>query len=247
MPFLANVQMTVSAAPGTGYFQLAAAAAGAQSFAAAGGVDGTVYGYRAEEGASWEIGLGTYAASAGRLIRTTVLFSSASSNAAVSFGAGVIVSQVLTPGEVQAALGFTPVQSGGGAGMQANALKLGWDGSSPRLQVDNSDVGPLWCDANALGSVGPDASSNIQRFPSGLIFYAVSSVVTTDSNGFGSIALPSTSTVACYAMAINGDYQTTGIPIASVGSFTTSGFKIYVPNGGGVTLRVNWIAWGRWK
>jgi len=40
----------------------------------------------------------------------------------------------------QAALGFTPVQQGGGTGMAANKLYLGWDGSGVRLQVDNNDT-----------------------------------------------------------------------------------------------------------
>jgi hypothetical protein len=40
----------------------------------------------------------------------------------------------------QAALGFTPVQQGGGTGMGANKLYLGWDGSGIRFQVDNNDT-----------------------------------------------------------------------------------------------------------
>jgi hypothetical protein len=40
----------------------------------------------------------------------------------------------------QADLGFTPVQQGGGTGMNANKLYLGWDGSGIRFQVDNNDT-----------------------------------------------------------------------------------------------------------
>ena len=43
----------------------------------------------------------------------------------------------------QAALGFTPVQQGGGANQYASKIYLGWDGGAVRVQVDDSDIGQL--------------------------------------------------------------------------------------------------------
>ena len=43
----------------------------------------------------------------------------------------------------QAALGFTPVQQGGGANQYASKIYLGWDGEAVRVQVDGSDMGQL--------------------------------------------------------------------------------------------------------
>lgn len=42
---------------------------------------------------------------------------------------------------LQTALGFTPVQQGGGTGQGTNKVYLGWSGSGLRLQVDASDQG----------------------------------------------------------------------------------------------------------
>lgn len=44
----------------------------------------------------------------------------------------------------QNALGFNPVQQGTGTGQLNNAVKIGWDGSRLRLQVDNSDLAYNW-------------------------------------------------------------------------------------------------------
>lgn len=44
----------------------------------------------------------------------------------------------------QNALGFNPVQQGTGTGQLDNAVKIGWDGSRLRLQVDNSDQSYNW-------------------------------------------------------------------------------------------------------
>lgn len=43
----------------------------------------------------------------------------------------------------QAALGFVPVQQGGGTGQATNKVYLGWNGNSLSLQVDNINFGCL--------------------------------------------------------------------------------------------------------
>jgi microcystin-dependent protein len=73
-----RARMLVAAAPGTGAITLGSAAAGHQTFAAAGLGDGDVVSYVAEGGyangipAVWEYGQGTYSASGPALTRTTV-------------------------------------------------------------------------------------------------------------------------------------------------------------------------------
>ncbi|WP_028449699.1 tail fiber domain-containing protein [Chitinibacter tainanensis] len=52
------------------------------------------------------------------------------------------------PSNYQPALGFTPVQQGGGAGQNANKIYLGWSGSALKAQVDSSDLGTFWLSSN---------------------------------------------------------------------------------------------------
>jgi hypothetical protein len=49
----------------------------------------------------------------------------------------------ITGAQVTAALGYTPVRQGGGAGQGSNTVFLGWDGSHPRVQVDATDLGEV--------------------------------------------------------------------------------------------------------
>lgn len=44
----------------------------------------------------------------------------------------------------QPALGFTPVQQGGGTGQSNNKIYIGWSGSQLQLQVDNTNFGANW-------------------------------------------------------------------------------------------------------
>lgn len=247
MALLANAQMTVAAAPGTGTVTLGAATPGAQSWAAAGAVEGAAYSYRIEEGSAWEIGTGTYTSGA-QLARTSILASSG--NGAVAFGAGAIVSQIALPGDVQAPLGFAPVQQGGGANSDgaSHKLILSYDGEAVRFQVDTVDFGKVFTDANAYGSINSDSSYFAQRFPCGGINIAASTVVTTDGSGLATVPLGMTMAAgSCFALPANGDYGVTGLAVAAVGATTASSFRVFVPNGANTTLRVNWFAWGRWR
>lgn len=63
-------------------------------------------------------------------------------------------------------LGFTPVEQGGGVGMFANKIRIGWDSSRLRAQVDNTQLGEIWTDAASprdFGTIG------YHRLPSGMI------------------------------------------------------------------------------
>jgi hypothetical protein len=69
--------------------------------------------------------------------------------------------------EKQAALGFTPVQQGGGSGQSTNKVYIGWGGSAGlKAQVDATDLGTFWTGTPAIQSI---SGNGYQRFPSGLI------------------------------------------------------------------------------
>ena len=49
---------------------------------------------------------------------------------------------------LQPSIGFTPVQNGGGAGQQANPVKIGYSASGLRATVDTTDMGNFWYSGN---------------------------------------------------------------------------------------------------
>jgi hypothetical protein len=46
-------------------------------------------------------------------------------------------------GDIIGALGFTPVQQGGGAGQGTNKVYLGWNGAAPSIQIDATNEGAI--------------------------------------------------------------------------------------------------------
>jgi len=70
-------------------------------------------------------------------------------------------------GGLQTALGFTPVQQGGGAGQNVNKIYLGWDGGGLKLQVDATDLGRLVRFGDFSGSF---PGNGYTKLPNGLIF-----------------------------------------------------------------------------
>lgn len=87
--------------------------------------------------------------------------------------------------DAQQNLGFFPVQQGGGAGQLTNKIYLGWSGSAIKAQVDATDMGGLWTDLFAPGTISP--SNWYQKFPSGMIIQAMS-IVTMLNAGSGFVA-----------------------------------------------------------
>lgn len=51
----------------------------------------------------------------------------------------------------QVALGFTPVQQGGGAGQGTNKVYIGWSGTRLKAQVDSTDIGNIVFDGQLAG------------------------------------------------------------------------------------------------
>lgn len=81
MAALLNSVKVATATTGTGTVTLGAAEAGYLTVAEAGGVDGTVYAYRLDDGNDFEVGQGTYTASGTTLSRDTVTVSKISGTA----------------------------------------------------------------------------------------------------------------------------------------------------------------------
>src|SRR5258708_2253633 len=75
------------ASTGTGNFVVSTAVSGYQLPTSANAVDGATYRYRAESSdlSQWEIGYGTYTVSSTTLARTTILFNSLGTTAAINF------------------------------------------------------------------------------------------------------------------------------------------------------------------
>ena len=90
MPKFVNRARMATATTGTGAVTLGAASAGFQTFAAAGVIDGDVLRYVIEDGAAWEIGLGTYTA-AGTLLSRSLTSSSTGALIALTGAAVVFV------------------------------------------------------------------------------------------------------------------------------------------------------------
>lgn len=74
--------------------------------------------------------------------------------------------------EAQSALGFTPVQQGGGAGQTSSKLRLGWDGAGGILaQVDDVPMGRIWTSSQLPSPAQYSSSSAIDEtnYPIGTI------------------------------------------------------------------------------
>ena len=94
MPKLANRARMTTATTGTGTITLGAATGGYRTFAAAGIVSGNQVRYVIEDGAAWEIGLGTYTATGTTLSRGPNASSNAGAAIALTGSAVVFITAV---------------------------------------------------------------------------------------------------------------------------------------------------------
>jgi hypothetical protein len=86
-----------AASSGTGDFVVSTVSTGYQSVAAAGGVTGQQFSYRAESAdrTQWEIGVGTWTSASSTLTRTTVLYNSSGTTSKINFTAAPVVGVIL--------------------------------------------------------------------------------------------------------------------------------------------------------
>jgi hypothetical protein len=160
----------------------------------------------------------------------------------------------VTAAMVLSALGFTPVQQGGGAGQGSNKIFLGWDGRL-RLQVDSSDQGDLafFSDLSAYtpaSNFTPNsvAASGYLPLPGGLILqWGVGSVAASSS---GSVfAFPKTWPNACFALISNdngGGATPPGVHVTTCEVNSTSQFTAYAKDSTGAFAftGLSWFAIG---
>lgn len=96
-----RVKVNASGTPGTSDFVLGTAVSGYQSFASA--ISGITTGYTVryviEEGANWEIGLGTYNTTGPKIARTTVIQSSAGGTTLVNFTSSAVIMLSVAAGD----------------------------------------------------------------------------------------------------------------------------------------------------
>jgi hypothetical protein len=119
--------------------------------------------------------------------------------------------------KVQDALGFTPVEQGGGAGMGTDKIRIGWDGGAFRCNVNGIDEGRLI--RNVGGSAGSNGSLSA---PGSAPLYAARAWVNFNgTNG----AIRAGGNVSSVVRNGVGDYTvnfTTAMPDANYAALATS-------------------------
>jgi hypothetical protein len=89
------------------------------------------------------------------------------------------------PSYYQVALGFTPVQQGGGTGQGTNKVYIGWSGTRLKAQVDTSDLGNFVFDSQLSAYQPTSTAINTSNIGSQSVSYAASagSVAWTNVSG----------------------------------------------------------------
>ncbi|MBD9621898.1 hypothetical protein IB279_02955 [Ensifer sp. ENS06] len=134
----------------------------------------------------------------------------------------------------QAALGFTPVQQGGGVGQGSNKLFLGWNNSALKATVDSFDLGKVWTDSAVLWSA---ATSGYYKLPNGFMLqWGYDPTGSGDFRKIFPVAFPVTCFTAVATMASSDLPSTTAVTV-STSNVDKFGFDIRaraVNNGGSV-------------
>lgn len=142
--------------------------------------------------------------------------------------------------EKQAALGFTPVRQGGGAGQFANTLYFGWNNvDAIKAQIDTVDHGKVWTDGLCTSGTG------WFRLGNGRLIQHGTSVVTTDASGDATITFPTAFAVAPTDLIVcNGDGVNSASSVHRKSATATSLSVRTAPAVVSGAYRVNWIAIG---
>jgi hypothetical protein len=142
----------------------------------------------------------------------------------------------------QAALGFTPVQQGGGATQGTNKIYIGWGTGGLRAQVDSTDLGNIALLSQFAASLGV---SGYQKFPSGLILQWGSASISGSGTALGfPIVFPTT--VVLIFSNDQGGSGTSGTHTTSCAGTSNSGFNAFAldANGNPAATNLGWFAIG---
>jgi hypothetical protein len=153
----------------------------------------------------------------------------------------------------QTAIGFQPVQQGGGAFQNANKVYLGWDGSAPRIQIDTTDEGEVamqnWVNTNF--STTPAMQSYVQSWVEawveswvagqGFAPLADFGSAVSGTAGNGSIHLPNGCIIQFGTGGVGtGTVITMPVPFASIYSVVATNIG---PGGGAMDCRTLGVAY----
>lgn len=145
------------------------------------------------------------------------------------------------------ALGYTPVQQNGGTGHLTNKIYLGWSGFFPKMQIDLTDLGRVWTDAEAARTL---ALVGYQKLPGGLMIQWGSQSAGDGASITFPVAFPTRSCAVIpavtYSSAGTAETATAFVSASSSTAFTVR--TRFANNGGLVgttsSYTINWIAIG---
>jgi hypothetical protein len=141
--------------------------------------------------------------------------------------------------EKQAALGFTPVQQGGGSGQFTNKVYVGWSGSALKAQVDATDLGSIWTGQITTSGLG---SNGYQKFPSGLIMQWGTVSVPNDGSATVTFPIAFSTSVFNVQLAFNAPLDQFSTGELSFNNVSTTTMQVH--NGRNVVSTVNWLSIG---
>ena len=131
---------------------------------------------------------------------------------------GNILQAGFSSGQITSALGYTPVQQGGGIGQAANKLYIGWSGNNLLLQVDATNFGSSWpinvtgssasCTGNAATATTANALNLTNRYiiQENVLVGGTSMAMLTNNPNKGTLELRSINNTAAVMMFNRGTF-----------------------------------------
>ena len=228
MQTLANRVRVATATTGTGTATLGSAQSGFQTFAEGGITNGQAVEYLIEDGAAWEVGVGTYTASGTTLSRGGVLESS-NADAALSLSGNAVVSITVLAAALQAtdALAVSALQPGGALGTPVSGTATNLTGTAAGLTA-----GSVTTNANLTGHITSVGNAAVLgSFTSAQLLAALTNETGTGSAVFsisptftGTPVFPSTYTIGANPFIRSGAHSLTLTTTATTGvTFPTTG------------------------
>lgn len=151
-----RIKVNASGTPGTSDFVLGTAVSGYQSFISAipSITNGTTVRYVIEESALWEIGLGTYNTTGPKIVRTTVIQSSAGGTTLVNFTSAATIMVSVANGD------FVATDASVFTGAITEAV-FALSGTTPALNPANGTIQTWTLTANSTPTDGLAAGQSI--------------------------------------------------------------------------------------